>query len=60
MSCPHRPASQLTFISGPADDQCPTCLMVDELIEQLIRRHMREDPPPTLAIHSVIPEFRAR
>jgi len=32
--------------------------MVDELIEQLIRKQMREEPPPTLAIH-VAPEFRA-
>ena len=58
MNCPHKPASQLTFISGPADDTCPTCLMVDELIEHLVRRQMREDPPPITALH-VAPEFRA-
>ncbi len=44
MNCPHRRASQMTFISGSADDRCPTCLMVDELIEQLVQKQMREDP----------------
>ena len=58
MNCPHRPASRMTFISGQADDQCRTCLMVDELIEQLVRKQMREDPPPITALH-VAPEFRA-
>ncbi len=57
MNCPHRPASQLTFVSGPADDQCSTCVMVDELIEQLVRKQMREDPPPTMVLQA--PEFRA-
>jgi hypothetical protein len=56
MNCPHRPVSQL-IIGGPADDQCPTCLMVDELIDQLIRKQMREDPPPNMAL-PVEPEFR--
>jgi len=31
--------------------------MVDELIEQLVRKQMREDPPPTMVLQA--PEFRA-
>jgi hypothetical protein len=37
-----------------ADRRCAACLMVDELIEQLIRRQIREAGSATLPIDSAI------